>query len=117
LELDAAAVTSRSARGATVVIGLSQEPPAFVRLALDVGLTGFSLGVERVELKVEVMFGGLASIDCAAEGLRFGRLHVARSAAAVRRLGCAHHSGRTPKNRGPLQAVPVTARAMVERLV
>ena len=44
-------------------------------LALDVGLAGLPLGIERVELKVQVMFGGLAGIDCAAEGLLFGSLH------------------------------------------
>src|SRR5438067_9475058 len=42
-------------------------------LALDVGLAGFPLRVERVEFEVEVMLGRLAGIDRAAQHLAFGR--------------------------------------------
>jgi hypothetical protein len=80
----------------------------------------------------------LRCVDCAAEGLLFGRLHrcalrrgwvrlsVARldPTAIAQALGLRTHqvlgsragTVRTPKNRGPLQAVPVMARATVERL-
>jgi hypothetical protein len=34
---------------ATVVVVIGNEPPAFMRLALDIGLAGFPLGIERVE--------------------------------------------------------------------
>jgi hypothetical protein len=31
------------------------EAPAFMRLAFDIGLAGFSLGIERVEFEIEIM--------------------------------------------------------------
>ena len=34
-----------------------------MRLALDIGLAGLALGVERVELLVEAMLGRLAGVD------------------------------------------------------
>ena len=38
-----------------------------MHLALDVGLAGLPLGVEGVELQVQVMFGGFAGVDGTAE--------------------------------------------------
>jgi hypothetical protein len=35
-------------------------------LALYIGFAGFSLRIERVELKVQIMLGGFAGIDRAA---------------------------------------------------
>ena len=37
-----------------------------MRLALDVGLASFPLGVERVEGEIEIMLGRLARVDRAA---------------------------------------------------
>jgi hypothetical protein len=45
---------------------VGDKPPAFARLALDVGLTGLALGVERAEGEIEVMLGRLAGVDGAA---------------------------------------------------
>jgi len=39
----------RGAGEAAVIIVVGNEPPALLRLALDIGLTGLALGVERVE--------------------------------------------------------------------
>src|SRR5271168_1433831 len=50
---------------APIIIPAADEPPAFVGLTLYVGFAGLALGVERVELEVEIMFGGFAGIDCA----------------------------------------------------
>ena len=49
-----------------IVIMVGDEPPAFGRLALDIGLTGLALGVERGEGEIEVMLGRLAGVDGAA---------------------------------------------------
>ena len=56
----------RGAREAAIVVVVGNEPPALMRLALDIGLAGLALGVERVELEVEVMLGRLAGVDGAA---------------------------------------------------
>jgi hypothetical protein len=45
------------------------EAPALVRLAFDVGLAGFALGVERVEVEVKIVLGRFAGIHRAAEKL------------------------------------------------
>ena len=44
-------------------------------LALDIGLAGLPLGIEGVELEVEIMLGRFAGVDRAAENLAFGLLH------------------------------------------
>src|SRR3989442_16026378 len=97
-------------------------------LALDVGLAGFSLGIERVELEVEVMLGRLAGVDRAAKDLSFGWLHRCtflppRSKAGALAAACSPSissrrltAGRSQKKRSPFQAVPVMARGMAERL-
>ena len=92
----------RGTREAPIVVTVSNEPPALMGLALDVGLAGLPLGVEGVELEIEVMFGGLAGLDGTPQRLGLSRLH--------------REAVRSPKNLGPFQAVPVMARAMVERL-
>ena len=48
-------------------------------LALDVGLAGLALGIERVEGKVEVMLGRLAGVDGAARESADRLVHAARS--------------------------------------
>jgi hypothetical protein len=44
-------------------------------LTLNVGLTGFPLGIQRIELKVEVPFGGFAGVDRAAKLLLARSIH------------------------------------------
>jgi hypothetical protein len=56
----------RCARERTVIVAPRNQPPPLVRLTLDVRLTRFALGIERVEFQVEVMFGRLARVDRAA---------------------------------------------------
>ena len=56
----------RSAGEAAVIEPVANEPPALMRLALDVGLTGLPLGIERVEGEVEIMLGRFAGVDRAA---------------------------------------------------
>ena len=51
-----------------VVIALGTEPPALVRLRLDIGLGCLALGIERIELLLEPMLGGFAGVDRAAQG-------------------------------------------------
>jgi len=73
-----------SARKPAIVIALPQTAPALMLLALDEGLASLPLGVQRVEILLKPLLGGLAGID--------------RAAAAV---------GHSPKNRGPDQRAPV----------
>ena len=60
----------RSAGKAAVVEPLPNQYPAFMRLTLDIGLTGFPLGVQRVEGQIQIVLGRLARVDRAA--LTFG---------------------------------------------
>ena len=117
-------------RKAAVIIVVRDQTPALMGLALDVGLAGLPLGIERVEFEVEVMLGRFASIDRAAEDLSVGchgcaflddREPARRGDRSGSAAGPLCPSGsltrvRSPKNLGPFQAVPVMARAMVERL-
>ena len=50
-----------------VVIMLGQQPPALRGLALDVGLAGLALGVERIELLIQSVLGRFAGVDGAAQ--------------------------------------------------
>src|SRR5215470_12890380 len=114
---------------------VGDEPPSLVGLALDIGLAGFALGIERVEFEVEIMLGRFARVDRAAKDPSLGRLHRCTFAARGETLpprrrerprppwACSPSlssrrsaPARNPKKRGPLQAVPVMARAIVERL-
>jgi hypothetical protein len=36
---------------------LQREAPALMGLALDIGLAGFTLGIERVESEIEIVLG------------------------------------------------------------
>jgi len=60
----------RGAGQAAVVEPLPNQYPTFMRLALDVGLTGLPLGVQRVEGQIQIVLGRLARVDRAA--LAFG---------------------------------------------
>ena len=53
-------------REGAIVITVREEPPALAHLALDIGLAGLALGVERVEGEIEIMLGRLAGVDGAA---------------------------------------------------
>ena len=86
---------------AAVVVAVGDEHPAFVLLALDVGERRLALGVEGVELHLEAFFRRLAGVDGAAE-LADGSLHFAL------------RDGRSAKNAGPFQRVPVIARAIAD---
>jgi hypothetical protein len=83
-----------------------------MHLAFDIGLAGLPLGVERVELEVQVMFAGLSRVDGTANG--FG--HIAHTA-GPRRWGAFFLAfSLRPKNLGPFQLEPVMIRAIAERL-
>src|SRR5271166_5258493 len=66
----------RGAGKAAIVEFVADEPPAFMRLALDIGLASFALGVERVEGEIEIVLGRFARVDRAALRLRGDRLHA-----------------------------------------
>ena len=83
-----------------VVVAVADKDPALVFLALDVGKRRLALGVEAVELHVEAFVGRDAGVDSAANFADW-RPHFAEWF-------------RSPKNAGPFQRVPVTARAMAE---
>ncbi len=71
------------------------QAPAFVRLALDIGLTSLALGVEGIELEVQIMLGGFPGVDRAAEKLLARLIHGLNpglcrpSRLSGRRSGCA----------------------------
>ena len=67
------------ARETAVVVVIGDEPPAFMRLAFDIGLAGLPLGIERVEFEIEIMLGRFAGVDRAALGFCNDRLHDLRS--------------------------------------
>jgi hypothetical protein len=86
---------------AAVVVALADRAPALVLLAGDVGRAGSVLRVEGVEALLQPLLGGLAGVDCAADGAPAA--HAATSFASK------------PKNRGPDQRVPVIARATADK--
>ena len=128
----------RGAREAAIIIAVGDKAPALVGLALDIGLAGLALGIQGVELEIEVMLGRLAGVDRTAKHLPFGSLHGCRRAGSGDLVPFRREPGsaagllvpagsfltsvdpfagtRRPKKRGPFQVVPVMARAMVERL-
>ena len=77
---------------AIIIAGLDQ-PPSFAPLAADEGLARFALGVQRIEVLLQSLFGGFAGVDGTASYRRFQR-HVVN-----------------PKNRGPDEWAPVIRRA------
>ena len=96
---------------AAIVIPGPDQPPALVGLTLDIGLAGLPLGIEGVEFQVEIMLGGFARVDGAAEKLSWRVRHhrPASPRSAFRFI-------RRPKKRRPFHDVPVMARATAERL-
>src|SRR5215204_163764 len=95
----------RSAREAAIVVAGRQAAPAFMGLALNVGLGCLPLVGERVELLLEPVLGRDTGVDRAAQSSN--RLPVHHDARA---------RSRSPKKRGPFQFVPVMARATLDRL-
>src|SRR5258706_10873900 len=93
-----------------IVIARTDQSPAGMGLAFDVGGSGLVLRVQRVELLVEPLLGRDPRVDRAADGLdrssRHGRASVANRPSLSRR----------PKKRGPFHLVPVMAKATLERL-
>ena len=49
-----------------------------MRLALDIGLAGLPLGVERIEGQIQIVFGRLARVDRAALAFGSDSLHGRR---------------------------------------
>src|SRR5690349_20842909 len=80
-------------------------------LAFDIGTGSLVLGIQRVELLIEAVLSRDPGIDRAPDdlaGQRFSRPHGLSSPPTV--------LSRRPKKRGPLQRVPVMAKAIAERL-
>jgi hypothetical protein len=50
------------------------QVPALMRLALDIGLAGLALGMERVEFEIKIMLGRFAGVDRTALGLGNDRI-------------------------------------------
>ena len=99
--LQGRAVHRPSREAAIIVVGFDQDP-ALMGLALDVGLGGLALRVERIEILLQPMLGRDPGVDGAAQTLDLP-LH--------------HETSRRPKKRGPFQRVPVMARATSDRLL
>ena len=52
---------------ATIVVTVGNQDPTFPSLAGDKGLTGLSLGVQRVELHLQAFLAGFAGVDRTAQ--------------------------------------------------
>jgi hypothetical protein len=90
-----------------VVVPVGVEGPPLAGLAADVRLAGLPLGVERVELLLEPLLGGLAGVHRAPH-----QLHRRTRLGPVLRGGhAAPPFALSRKNRNPLQWLPVTALA------
>src|SRR4029077_12106754 len=76
-------------REAAIIIAVRNEAPALMRLALDIGLAGLALGIERVEGEIEIVLGRFAGVDRAALGLGNDGLRGLRSPSPTRGLGAA----------------------------
>src|SRR5207249_7807470 len=77
---------------AIIVAGFGQYP-ALVPLAADIGLAGFALRLQRVELLLKPFLGGFAGVDRAALAVRVSPRHrcppSARRPAAMPTAGAA----------------------------
>src|SRR6476659_1780893 len=52
----------------STILSRAQAHPAFVPLAVDEGLAGFALRLQRIELLFEPLLGRLAGVDRTADG-------------------------------------------------
>ena len=93
----------RAAGEAAVVVVACNRDPAFHPPAGDERRSGIALGVDRGVFRIESLVRGLAGVDRAAQAFRQNGAH--RPPAL-----------RNPKKAGPLQRVPVIARAIIDRL-
>ena len=64
----------RGSREPAIIVAIRVEAPALMRLALNIGLASLPLRLERVELKIQIMFGRLSSVDRAAKEFCSSRL-------------------------------------------
>src|SRR5439155_26996456 len=62
-------------REPAIVVAGPGQCPALVTLATDVGLAGFALRLERVELVLQPFLGGFAGVDRAALAVRITPRH------------------------------------------
>ena len=86
---------------AAVIVFGGNRLPALMPLAENIGFTGFTLGMERVEGLLETFLGGFPGV--------YRATHARGNCHTVFFL--------VPKNRGPDQGVPVISRAILDRLV
>src|SRR5258706_12027089 len=93
-----------------IVVAGTDQGPAGMGLAFDVGGGGLVLRVQRVELLVEPMLCRDPRIDRAADRLDRSSPHGRASIVDLSSLS------RSPKKRGPFHLVPVIAKATLERL-
>src|ERR1700733_3438847 len=124
----------RPAGEAAVVVTIPNQPPALMRLALDVGLARLPLGVEGIEILLKPLLGRDARIDGAPQAapdrlVLHGEASPADAPFALQALvpfllfrrSVPTSAGvvfpwRSPKKRWPFQVVPVIALAIWDRL-
>jgi hypothetical protein len=93
----------RATGDAAIIILIAHQHPAFGALARHIGLAGFALGVQRVELLLQPFLGGFAGVDRAAQLANDIVFHADLPPLRL-----------SPKNTQPFHRVPVMARAMAE---
>ena len=104
--LQGRAIGIATGEAAIVILGSNQRP-AGVRLASDIGLRGIILGIQGIEVLFQPLVGGDAGIDRTSHRL---------DCLGVQDRASFDDLSRRPKNRGPFQRVPVMARAIFDRL-
>src|SRR5262249_42228326 len=98
-----------------VIEAIRQRSPSFMGLTLYIGLTGFPLGIERIELLLEPLLGRFTGVDRAPNDLPSRAAHEPSALRTV--SGSTNRRfllSRSSKNAGPDQLVPVMALAMTE---
>src|SRR5215475_11329197 len=102
----------RGAGEPAVIITRGQAHPAFVPLAVDEGLAGLALRLQRIELLLKPLLGRFAGVDRASTGSAppraVGRRPRHRPASATE----ARARWVSPKKRGPDQWTPVMRSAI-----
>ena len=96
-----------SAGDTTIVIKGGKCGPALVLLARDIGLTGFPLCIEGIEVLLETRFGGFTGVDGESAPWPDSSLVVVSDAQPWSAADALSPEGRTPKKRGPDQCAPV----------
>lgn len=93
-----------------IVIAGSDQGPAGMCLALDIGRGGIVLRIQRVEFLIEPVLGGDPRADRTADRLDPWCRHDGVPVVGLSALS------RRPKKRGPFHLVPVIAKATLEKL-